>query len=58
MNQEKLNEIIEKAQEAFWKVIAESFPEITSGDFPPDADFRFNAACKDAITTWHSMNKD
>jgi hypothetical protein len=56
MNENKLSEVMEKAQEAFWKTVAESFPEITSGDFPPDADLRFNKACKDAIAIWHSMN--
>jgi len=49
--------VLIKAQEAFWNVIAASHPEVTSGDFPPEADLRFDKACEEAYHTWKHFNK-
>ena len=54
----KRDEIIEKAQDSFWKVIAESYPEIKSGDFPFDAAFDFDKACNEAVDIWVKMNSE
>ena len=47
-----MDEIIERAQNAFWNVIAIAHPEVTSGDFPPDAALAFDKACKEAVRVW------
>ncbi len=50
--EERIKEAAVKAQNMFWDIVAEEFPEITTGDFPPDATFKFDKACEDAIKTW------
>lgn len=45
------------AQEAFWESMVASFPEIKTGDFPPEADLRFDQACISATTTWIDANR-
>ena len=47
---------IVRAQDAFWKVIAESFPKAKTGDFPPDATLEFDRACYEAVSTWIKYN--
>lgn len=44
------------AQQAFWTALAQAFPEITTGDFPPDATLSFDAACLSAATVWVQGN--
>jgi hypothetical protein len=55
-DKKRLEEAVEKAGEAFWAVIAESYPEIKSGDFPPDATFAFDNAQEKAVKTWLGFN--
>ena len=54
---EKIGSAIKNAEEAFWWSIAQSFPEIKTGDFPPDASEAFSAAAKEAVQTWIKFNK-
>lgn len=44
------------AEDAFWKVIAEKFPAVTSGDFPPDASVEFDKAREKAVRLWLQIN--
>lgn len=48
--------IIDAAQDAFWDVVAKAHPEITTGDFPPDAHVKFSTACRSAVRTWVESN--
>jgi len=54
---DKLKGVIETAQTAFWDAVAESYPEIESGDFTPLDTVIFNTACEDAIEAWVSGNR-
>lgn len=49
--------VIEAALEAFWKVVAERHPDITTGDFPPEADQALTDAASKAIRTWLVFNQ-
>jgi hypothetical protein len=50
---QRLDRALEGAQEAFWSVLAERFPEIGGSGLQPDDSARlFKAACSDAATTW------
>lgn len=51
-------EIREKAQEAFWKVVADAHPEIKTGDMAPHDVWTFDRACDDAIETWVEGNRE
>ena len=53
---ERLADALTDAQSAFWEVIAQRFPEVRSGDFPPDAAALFERACSDAALTWLAFN--
>jgi hypothetical protein len=44
------------ADEAFWKAVTECFPDIKTGDFPPDAQYRWDFAVQAAISTWVQTN--
>jgi hypothetical protein len=44
------------AQDVFWASIVKSFPEVITGDFDPGATCAFDAAIKDAVTTWLGWN--
>ena len=55
---QKINDAVENAQMAFWAAIAESYPEIKSGDFMPAQQFAFFDACKKAVSHWLEMNSE
>ncbi len=48
----RIRDAAEKAQQEFWARLAEQFPEIKTGDFPPDADAVFSNACIAAASVW------
>jgi hypothetical protein len=52
----KLDEATEKAGLAFWAAVAEFFPEVKTGDYPPELTFEFNVACERAIGWWLIFN--
>ena len=54
--QKRIANAVEEAQEAFWAAIGKAFPEIKTGDFPPDAQAAFDAACESAVETWVTGN--
>ncbi len=53
---EKVEEVTEQAQMAFWAEVAKSFPEVTTGDLAPDVSYIFGEACKTAIEKWVESN--
>lgn len=57
ITQEKIDEAVREAENRFWDIIAEHFPEITTGDFPPDAHFKFMNACESAVKVWLNGNE-
>ena len=52
----RIEEAASNAQETFWSTMVDEFPEIETGDFPPDATFAFDKACEDAADVWVSYN--
>lgn len=54
---DKLNDVLELAQHAFWRVVADSYPDITTGDFPPDCHDSFTEACQTAVWWWLHINE-
>ena len=55
-HEERIKKSIEDAQEAFWASMVESYPEVKSGDFPPDAHIAFENACEIAAKIWLEFN--
>jgi hypothetical protein len=49
---------ISEGSEAFWKAVAEAFPAITTGDFPPDETVRFEKAMRRAVNCWLAFNRE
>lgn len=43
--------------ETFWITVKHQFPEITTGDMPPDALASLDEAMRKAIALWVSVNK-
>lgn len=48
----------EAALQAFWDVIAVQFPDIPTGDLPPDLDFEFTICARKAVSEWIRINKE
>ena len=44
--------ITRDAEQAFWKVIAEAYPEITTGDLDPVEAFALMLAMERAVNAW------
>jgi len=53
---EELVKVATEAQAAFWRVVAERFPDVETGDFPPDTTMQFDTDCKRAVAWWLSTN--
>lgn len=49
-------EILESAMMQFWEQVAADFPDVKTGDFPPDVDVPFTNACETAIKHWLTLN--
>ncbi len=52
-----LDKKIERASDEFWFKIGEQYPEVKSGDFPPDAWMKFHNAMKEAVELWLEINR-
>lgn len=48
--------ILQVAQEAFWEVIADQYPDAERGDFMPDAACALDNALESALEHWLTMN--
>jgi hypothetical protein len=44
--------------DAFWAAVAAQYPEVRTGDFPPWADMRLEAAVDEAIKVWIQYNAE
>jgi hypothetical protein len=59
---DELNKRIEDACEEavmnFWVVIAEKFPEATTGDMMPGQEFQFTEAAHSVVKIWLENNTD
>ena len=54
----KIEEAVEKAQEAFWASVTKSFPDMKFvRKMSPEATKKFDEACKSAVDTWLSSNE-
>lgn len=53
---EQLEKIAQEAEDAFWKVVSDSFPQVKTGDFPPDVSLTFGNQCLRAIGWWLQFN--
>jgi len=51
-----INEAVEAADFWFWQSIAQSYPSVKTGDFPPDAAHELHQAQTKAIKIWLSLN--
>ncbi len=47
---------LHSARLSFWHEFASHFPEITTGDFSPDADIEFCEATESAVNIWINAN--
>lgn len=56
-DQKRLQEVAIDATEAFWRVVAEKYPEIKSGDVSPAAVFEFDDFVERAIKKWLVENQ-
>ncbi len=54
----RMNDVIDDAEWAFWAIIAKAYPEARAGDFSPMATIEFNAAVVTAVTHWLELNAD
>lgn len=52
----RMKDAVEKAQEAFWASVVESFPEAEAGDFDPTSTHVFETTCDSAVRLWVSYN--
>lgn len=53
---DRIKKAVEEADLAFWAKIAQAFPEVKTGDFPPDATFAWNRARDEAVYWWLVYN--
>jgi len=53
---ERIRLAVDKAEQAFWASIAESFPEAQSGDLPPDAVGLLMQSMTDVVKFWVHFN--
>ena len=55
-DKERKAKAIEEASLQFWATVAHHYPEARTGDFPPDAHFKIEAAMEGAVDTWLEFN--
>lgn len=53
---ERVVEAVEEAENAFWVVIAEKFPEAKTGNMYFDASVEFSDKCHDTAKLWVALN--
>lgn len=51
------NKMLERADQAFWQVIANYHPEIKSGDLSPTTTAALHTAQRQAYFEWYKLNK-
>lgn len=58
MDQERIEEAVEAGEFAFWNAIADAFPEVETGDLPPDAADEFRRVAEKVIVRWLGANAE
>ena len=57
----EIQDVVQEAENAFWEVVSNwaktTHPEITTGDFPPDAAMGLQQAMTEAVQVWISGNQ-
>jgi hypothetical protein len=53
---QRIFEAKQAADDAFWDAFAKHFPEVPSGDFPPQAETAWSDAATEAVFTWLITN--
>ena len=53
----RLVEATEVAEDMFWNAIATAYPEVKSGDFPPDLAMEMSDKLTQFVTVWLKMNE-
>lgn len=56
MDENRINKAVEEASMDFWSAVADQFPEVKTGDLPPDAADDFRRAARDVIERWLEVN--
>ena len=49
---------VNEGAERFWQAVAETFPEVTSGDFTPADTARLETALREAVEQWLFYNSN
>lgn len=52
----RVDTVLETAGKAFWRAVAEGFPEVTTGDFGPDETLAIEQAMRKAVLLWLHYN--
>ncbi len=56
VSESKFNEVASDAQFAFWAIVAERFPEATTGDLSPAMSHKLDCVMGEALTEWIDNN--
>jgi hypothetical protein len=55
--QPNITEVATRAEEAFWDVVAQSYPDIKTGDMAPDVSIALKSYLENTIKTWVEANR-
>lgn len=57
IDDERIIEASRKSSDVFWETLADQFPEISSGEYPPEEAEIFERQCLEAARLWVRMNE-
>jgi hypothetical protein len=55
-SKKQIADVVEEALEAFWASVASAYPEATTGDLTPGAEFPLKKAATAAVEEWVEYN--
>ena len=58
IDDERIQEASRQANDAFWETLADHFPEINSGDYPPEESEMFDLQCLEVARLWVRLNEE
>lgn len=53
---DRIAHAVEQGELAFWREIAKRFPEVKTGDWPPDAAHHLTTNLEGAVSSWYRLN--
>ena len=56
IDKDLLRSVTDEAEQAFWDVVVQHFPEAKTGDLSPWTSVRLTIAAQEAITEWTYFN--